>query len=91
MIPHGHVTVHRRYKISRTGRREYFGQKREERNSRKPHNEQLRNLTLFPKHFRVIKFWRMKLVGYVEYAGWTRNTQKILVGELGKHRPFGRT
>jgi hypothetical protein len=72
--------------------RRLFGPKRDEvmGDSRKQHNEEIRNLCSSPNIIRMIRSRRMRWTGHVARLGEKRNPYMILVGKTEGRKPLGR-
>jgi len=60
------------------------------RESRKLHNEELRDLYSIPNIVRVVKSRRMSWAGHVSRMGEGRGVHRVLVGKPEGKRPLGR-
>ena len=58
--------------------------------SRKLHNEELRDLYSLPNIVRVVKSRRMRWAGHVACMGEGRGVHRVLVGKPEGKRPLGR-
>jgi hypothetical protein len=58
--------------------------------SRKLHNEELRDLYSLPNKIRMIKLRRMGCGGHIARMGEKRNPYRLLAGKPEGRRPLGR-
>jgi hypothetical protein len=72
--------------------RRIFGLKKDEVTGGwiKQHNEELCDLYSLPSIIRIIKWKRMRWVGYVALMGEKRNMHRLFVGKPEGKRPLGR-